>query len=194
MVKILSFFIALILFFSYAHAIGIGSSIRNNYIKIIENETVTVKAIFWNRENNTYEIEIYAKDVPENFSIFIEPNKFLLNRTTGSEYIILPSPNEVISATPVLIKIFPIGAIWGQYNITIIAKIVLPENKITFLQEQEFRLIIDTDKQNYNEKNEHVNNISIIETDKENDEQKDNNYIIAIFIILLISVIIYKLA
>jgi hypothetical protein len=198
MVKVLSFALALIILASCCHAISMGSLVKERYIKINENETAMFKALFWNVENKTYEIELVTKNTPQNFTVMIKPERFFLDNAKGTEYILLPYVSTAVKAVPVDIIVIPPAFAEGRYNFTIVERIVSNESGIIFLPESSINLVLDI--LGHSIKNDNDVASIVIETPENITEVKNYDnyenifYIIIIVAILLISMTIYKLS
>lgn len=193
MEKALSFFIMLLVMASCCHALSMGSLVKENNIKINENETARFDILFWNANSEPYEVELIKKYVPENITIIISPDKFSLDKSDGSEYIYLSS--GLVKATPVSVVVIPEKSVNGKYNITIVERVLAHKDGMLFLPESSINLFLEIGKTpEYKE-----NVVNLVIENKETAEQtvKNNNnfYIIIILLIIIIfSLVIYKLS
>jgi len=187
-------FLFLIIFSTSAFALNLGTLVNNDYVKLSVNESARFKVLFWNIENESYKIQLNVKEAPEDWTIIIEPNNFVLNSTFGKEYFKLPYGNYV-KATPVDIIVKPTNRP-GKYDIIISAKTILPQNGINFAQERLFKFVVEVENPLYFENSKQQN---VILSNQNNYIEKEkpivkeiNIYPIAILIIILISFLIYK--
>jgi len=190
-------FLFLIIFSAETYALSMGTVVKNDFAKIAIDESAKFTVLFWNVENESYQVELYVKEAPENLVVIVEPNNFVLNSSTGKEYIKLPYKNEYIKATPVDIIVKPSSSKPGRYNISIIARSILPQNNISFSQERIFKFLVEVENPLYFESSneqEVIQNHQNQYLEQENLVDTSSNYFypIVILIILLISFLIYK--
>lgn len=200
-VKLLSIiFLLLVIFSTRAYAVNMGTVVKNDFAKIEVGESAKFTVLFWNVENESYKVELSIEEAPENWVVIVEPNNFVLNESTGKEYIKLPYKNDYSKATPVDIIVKPPASVKpGKYNISVIAKSILPQNGISLSQERIFKFLVEIENPLYFENS---NEQKIVSTaNHQNQYQKQESlvntssnhfYIISILIILLISFLIYK--
>lgn len=194
-------FLFLIILSTEAHAMSLGTVVKNDFAKISISESTKFTVLFWNIENESYQIKLDVKEAPKDWIIIIDPNNFDLNYSVGKEYIKLPYTNDNIKATPVDIIVKPsISVKPGIYNITITAKTESPTNEIGFSQERLFKLLVkienptyfeESRKQNLNQNNENQD-LPLIDSLKQINIDTNYFYAIIIIIIILISFLIYK--
>lgn len=192
----------LILLSTRAYPVDMGFVIKNDFSKINFDESAKFTVLFWNTDKESYDIELSSK-IPEDWIIFFEPNNFVLNETTGKEYIKLPYQSDYTRATPIDIIVKPPSyAKPGNYTISVKAKYTLPQNGISLSQERLFNLSVEIANPLYLEgpkienKTENNKQITLEPSGKFvlNEEKTSSSYFYAaiIFVIALISVLIYK--
>ncbi|OGI11553.1 hypothetical protein A3K64_03545 [Candidatus Micrarchaeota archaeon RBG_16_36_9] len=180
-----------------------GTVVKNDFAKIEVGESANFKVLFWNIENESYKVELYKKEAPENWVIIVEPNNFNLNASEGKEYIKLPYENDYVKATLVDIIVKPYSVNPGKYNVVLVARSFFPQNGISFSQERLFKFVVEIEnplffenskKQNQdinqNKENQDISEINLIR----GQENFNSNYFytISIILILLLSFLIYK--
>jgi len=197
--------LVVILFFillsTNAYAINLGSVASIDSVKIQSRESARFKLLFWNSENESYNLELSLVEAPKDWAVFISPQYFNLSSLIGDENIKLPYKNEYIKATSVSIIVKPTeDAKPGIYSIIINANSIMPQNDISLSQERLFKLTLEIENPLYFEsKKQNVNS----QAQEENQNQIQGNflirnsynyqfYTIIIFIILIISFLIYK--
>lgn len=204
MAKLLRIIILLLLVLSIrVEAIDMGTLAKNNFAKISVDDSAKFTVLFWNFEDG-YKLELSVKESPENWTTIIEPNDFILNASTGKEYIKLPYKSESIKATPVDIIVKPNNSTKpGKYNITIAAKFGQPTKVIGFYQERIFKFVVeienplffeDTKSQNrvidQNKENQSIAKFDL--TQKQEDFSINYFYLIILLLIIFVSFLIYK--
>jgi len=191
-----------------AYALNLGSIVKNNYVVISNQESEKVKMLFWNIDENSYTVRLTASDIPENWIVIIDPHEFVLNKTTGEEYISLPDVNEQIRAKVVNIFIKPDNnSKQGKYFIIIRAETLLPQseiNGINFIPERLYKIEVDLKEIFFSNETERENKMEISGNHivKNGDIKKDNMpdkfankeyfYLSILFLISFASIILYK--
>jgi hypothetical protein len=129
---------------SYSYSINFGTVMKTDYVSIGREETARLEALFWSRENTSKIVEIYVLQKPENVSVFVYPQSFILNGSSydGQEYISSPS-GEIAPAVPVDIVIATDNAEYGTSRILISARSITNEGNINFFQEQIISFSLD---------------------------------------------------
>ncbi|MEM7825070.1 MAG: hypothetical protein QXO27_03815 [Candidatus Aenigmatarchaeota archaeon] len=196
LIVILSFFLMI----QTVGAISMGSVIKKDTISIKANESTKFTILFWNVEENSYKVNLEVKDAPKDWFVNIQPKEFILNSSTGKEYISLPYMDNIIKALPVEVFVKPENAHTDKYFIIIKARAGIPGKDISFFQEREFKLTVEIiDLQSQKETKSNISEIT-----KESRHltggflaQVNINYIfyiISFVSILVISLLIYKYA
>jgi hypothetical protein len=201
MAKVPSILIAvLFLFFILppANAINFGSVAKNDYMEISYNQSANFKLLFWNTENISYKVTLEVKDIPKDWNVIIQPKEFLLNSTTGDQYIKLPYMESDVRALSVNVFAKPNSNENGRYYITIITIAGMPNvTGVSTSLERKFNLTVDVTG-GINAVNQTENkNMLANESNTANTIPEHNSYIPYIIIIIgifLISFIIYKYA
>ncbi len=187
---ILSFFILL----PSVEAISLGTLVKNDFVAVKQNESAKFIILFWNVENSSYIVETKVESSPENWIIIVNPERFLLDSTTGSESIFLPYQKDPVRAFPLNVFVKPVSAKPGNYTLVLSAAAGHPGNTINFFQERKFKLTLKVEGEA-----EVSSQTSIQETGMPAGEiaqiQNYSNYILyaaALVCILFISLLIYK--
>lgn len=213
MVKILlnisAIFIFLILLSSGAYAINLGSVTRNSFAEISNGESTKFTMLFWNMESESYSVRLLVKDSPKDWVVIIDPDEFMLNKSTGEEYINLPYSNENVKAKVVNIFVKPDSSSKpGKYSVTIKAETDLNQNEsneLSVIPERLFTFEINlkgfTTPDNIVESKVKIPTDEI-ETKNDSlesyylkvDDKTDKKYFyLAIFsLVIIVSIIIYK--
>ena len=189
---ILSFFILL----PSVEAISLGTLVKNDFVTVKQNESAKFTILFWNVESSPYIVETKIESSPENWVIIVNPERFLLDSTTGSESIFLPYQKNPVRAFPVNVFVKPVSAKPGNYTLVLSAVAGYPSNTINFFQERKFKLTVEVEGK---AEAEGSSQTSIQEPSMPTGEttkvQNYLNYIIyavALVCILFISLLIYK--
>ncbi len=197
---------------SEVHAINLGSVAKNKFAEISNDESVKFKMLFWNVENESYTMKLSVKEAPKDWVIIIDPNEFILNKSIGEEYIKLPHIKENIKAKVVNLFVkADSNSKPGKYFVMIEAEIKIFKNEttdITIVPRKLFKFEIelmdfDTNLNNVIKNKETMiefsgnsfdHNDEILISNGKNGKQIDRKYFysIVIFLIVLISIIIYK--
>ncbi|MEM7821653.1 MAG: hypothetical protein QXX38_02480 [Candidatus Aenigmatarchaeota archaeon] len=185
-----------LLILSKVEAISLGSVVRKDFAIIKANESAKFEILFWNFEENSYKVQIEVKNAPENWFILIQPKEFLLNSSTGEEYINLPYSEKPIKAFVARIFAKPENAIKGEYEITIRAKAGLPSRGIAFFQEREFnfKVKVEGETQEIENKTSKIEKSSPLTGKAIEQTSSFLSFVLAIVCILVISLLIYKYA
>jgi len=201
--SLLAFF-AFLLLIQSAAAISLGTVVKNDVVSIKDDEGAIFTILFWNVENNTYNVNLELKDSPPNWTVIFQPKSFILNSSSGDENIVLPYMNESAKALAAKILVEPKNAEAGRYYLIITAIAGSPEKGLSFYQEREFRLAVDVTGTQFGP--ESTTTIS----DMTGDAQPSGNnpimptyqtgfsylyiYVMVFICIFVVSVIIYKYA
>ncbi|MEM5829346.1 MAG: hypothetical protein QW040_00095 [Candidatus Aenigmatarchaeota archaeon] len=180
-----------------AKAISLGTVLKKDYATIKANESTKFEILFWNVEEETYEIQVEVDKALKDWFIKIEPQKFLLNSSAGKEYINLPNFEKPVKASVVNIFVKPENTEPGEYKILVRAKAGLPSQGIAFFQEREFELKVKIEG-----KTQEVENKTLAMSEENfyfkgksvGEISPTLSYILAIICILVISALIYKYA
>ena len=204
----------LILLSSEVYALNMGSVAKNKIAEISIGESAKFKMLFWNTEDESYTMKLSIKEAPKDWTIMLDPSEFVLKKTIGEEYINLPYTNEIIKAKIVNLFVKPASnSKSGKYFVTIKAEPRLSQNEIGDINVIPARLlkfeidlkslnIIDSMNISGNQKNTiefsgngfdyEGENLEINNAKNENQIDKKYFYFIILFMIVLISITIYK--
>lgn len=184
------------------YATNMGTVAKNDFVKIEISESAKFKILFWNVENESYQVKLYVKEIPENWIAIIEPNNFILNSSVGKEYIKLPYTTENIKATPIDVIVKPTNSAKpGKYEIVITANSESPSSEISLSQGRLFKFIVEIENPIYfdNSKNNDINpneeneNTAITAANLKQEYNNPNYfYLIITTLIILVSFLIYK--
>jgi hypothetical protein len=189
--KILRILVFLLLFAGIAHALGTVT--KNDAAVLGENESARFTILFWS-DDEQY-VELWVKEAPANWIVIIEPDNFKINESSGNEYIVLPDRGTK-KALPVDIFVKPSGTS-GTQHVVIGARSGNQSEGIVFMQERAFTFTIEG-KSNFSEPAAEKNNsIAKNQTNNEKyqaEKREEINYLIylALFLVVLFSVLIYK--
>ncbi|MEM5772810.1 MAG: hypothetical protein QXL86_01105 [Candidatus Aenigmatarchaeota archaeon] len=192
LISILLFFLIL----PEVKAISLGSVVKKDFVNIRDNESAKFEILFWNVEDESYQVQLEIEESPENWFIVIQPREFLINSSAGEEYINLPYLEKPVKASVVRIFVKPENAKAGEYGIIIKAKAGLPSQSIAFFQEREFKLKVkvEGETQEIENKNSTIEKPSLLTGKALEETSSLLSYLLAIIGILVISALIYKYA
>jgi hypothetical protein len=200
----------LILLSSRAYAINFGSVVRDSSAETTVDQSVKFTMLFWNVENESYVIRLSVKDAPKEWTVIIDPDEFVSNKSNGEEYIKLPYTDEIIKTKLVNLFVKPDSSSEpGKYFVVIRAETRLSQDEeygITVIPERFFKFEIDLKgfaalEETENEKtiefsgNGFDSNSEILKTDHtENGNQmnKEYFYCVVMFLVIIVSMLIYK--
>jgi uncharacterized membrane protein len=131
-----------------------GSVVKQDTINIKNNESAKFTILFWNIENISYNVDLKVKDAPQDWFVTIQPKKFLLDSSTGDEYIILPYLDKNVRAFAVNVLAKPENVKPGRYNISIFAIAGSPTDGVSFFQTREFKLTVNVNALQFIQQNE----------------------------------------
>ncbi len=194
-----------------SYALNMGSVSKSKYAEISVGETAKFKMLFWNIENETYNVKLSVKEAPKDWIVIIDPKEFNLNKSIGEEYIKLPYMKENVKAKIVNLFVKPYTkSKSGKYFVTIMAEISSKEkNGIKIIPATMFKFEIVLKSFNGFKMNENVENNNTINFSRNDFKSKNENlkiinsenggkkdkkvfYLTMIFLIILISIILYK--
>ncbi len=145
--KKLAFILFLILLSSRVYAINFGSVVKDNFAETTNDESVRFTVLFWNAEDVSYTTKLSVKNAPKEWTVIIDPEEFVSNKTNGEEYIKLPYTDELIKTKVVNLFVKPDGnSEPGNYSVVIRAETKLSQNSesdITIVPERTFEFEID---------------------------------------------------
>ncbi|MEM5853616.1 MAG: hypothetical protein QXG39_00715 [Candidatus Aenigmatarchaeota archaeon] len=176
-------------------AMSFGTVLKKDFVTIKSNESAKFEILLWNVEEKSYQVQIEVEKAPENWFVIVQPKEFLLNSSSGDEYINLPYSEKPAKAFSVRVFVKPENAKPGDYEILIKARAGFPSEGIVFLQEREFKLRVEIE-------GETIENKTSNETEKFSPlagkliEESSSilSYILVIICILVVSGLIYKYA
>jgi hypothetical protein len=199
--------VCMIVLSSSAQAINLGSAEKVRYDEITSFESAKFKIIFWNIENETYDVKLTASDYPKDWTVIIDPAEFSLNRDIGDEYISLPYASGKIKAKTVNIFVKPYErSVSGMYKITVRSETGLPDvsgSGMNMMSEKLFSFdvnltglanTIEIDVRNSSVGYAYTNEVNETQLAKETVDTSDKEgfYIAIIILVAAISIIIYK--
>ena len=202
MVKLLSIIILFLVILSVrVYAISMGTLVKNDFSNTTTDSSAKFTILFWNDENESYKLELSVREKPEDWIVIVNPDSFVLNSSLGKELIKLPYKDNYAKANPVDIIVKPpLSTKPGKYNISIEAKAIPPQNNISFSQGRIFRLVVEVINPLYFESsNEKTTNLpksyqyqNQTQGNFLNKSTFSNFYLAVIFVIVIISFLIYK--
>jgi len=207
--KILMIILFLILISSNVYAINLGSVAKNSFAEISNGESTKFTMLFWNRESESYDVRLLVKDSPKDWTVIIDPDEFMLNKSTGEEYINLPYSNENVKAKVVNIFVKPDNLSKpGKYSVTVKTETNLNQseaNQLSVIPERLFTFEIDLKgPATPNDSVESIVKIPTNETETKNDSlesyylkvddktDKKYFYLAILSLVVIVSIIIYK--
>jgi hypothetical protein len=205
MAKLLLKAFALVLVFvclsSRAYAINFGSVAKSDFAQIKSGESAKFTVLFWNAEDDSYVLKL-SKEAPENWIVIIDPEEFLLNRTTGEEYISLPSGNVRAKVVNIFVKP-DANSKNGNYSVVINSIAELggnAENVISIVPVRSFNFEISltgsaaSESESKEEVTEVTESTDISEKEKAlpENENIDSFYLAMAIVIVVFSIIVYK--
>jgi len=207
--KILIIILFLILISSDAYAINLGSVEKNSFAEISDGESAKFTMLFWNSESEPYGVRLLVKDFPKDWTVIIDPDEFMLNKSVGEEYINLPYSNENVKAKVVNIFVKPDNfSKPGKYSVTVKTETNLNQseaNELSVIPEKLFTFEIDlkglTTSDNIVESKVKIPT-NKIETKNDSlesyylkvDDKTDKKYfyLAIVSLVIIVSIIIYK--
>jgi hypothetical protein len=199
--KVGSIFLFFILMSSSAFAINLGTVVKNKIVEISGEESEKASILFWNVDEESYNVKLSVKQSPKDWIIIIDPDYFVLNKFIGEEHISLSHTNEVIKAKVVNVFVkTDKNTISGIYPIVIRAETEVDSNGgINVVPERliEFDVDLKTNGKNI-EKYDDVLNYNvpdIIQNEKIKEvfsEENKNNLVFVLLLSFIFLIIIYK--
>lgn len=189
MVKhLLSIFVLALFFASAAHALNLGTIVKNDFSGISPGEVARFSILFWTADSEQQHVNLH-EEAPEGWTVLIGPDSFYIDKNSGKEYIFVGG--QRIAATPVGIAVIP-NSNEGKYNIIIRAVSGNPGAQVSFQQERIFNLTVQIGK--YENKSTSVDEIIGDVNEAPEPAKQDHSVFIfaAIFLIMTISILIYK--
>jgi uncharacterized membrane protein len=185
------------------YAINLGSAVKNNFAEIPISESAKFTLLFWNTESETYVLKLSAVDYPEGWTIIIDPEEFLLNKSTGEEYISLPYSDENVKAKVVNVFVKPDEkSNDGRYYVVVEADAretgdaqgaitVVPIRSFRFEVELSGSTAADTNEENAAPPSEDSSQ-ALIENETPAPSNENVFYFVLIILIVAFSVVLYK--
>jgi len=105
-----------------ADAFNLGMLQKSSSVNVSAGETTTFRVLFWNADENGYDVSINKINAPKNWLIVIHPNHFLLNNNPEgfAERIYLPGAKTTINAKAMDVYItVPERETMGAYEIVL---------------------------------------------------------------------------
>ncbi len=218
MVKVLLKTLVIVLFFmlllsSRVCAINLGSVAKNNFATVSIDKSTKFEMLFWNIEEEPYTIKLSINNAPKDWTVIIDPDEFILNKTIGEEYINLPYLDEDIKAKIINLFVKPSSdSKPGKYFISIKSEVrisqseknaitIVPGSILNFEVElegfdiTESNIIIESEENKIDfSENGFETNGKDLKISNFNEENIDKSYfyLIIVFLVIVISIIIYK--
>jgi len=177
-----------------------GTVVKKDTLSIKDGESAKFTILFWNVENVSYKAVLDVKESPKDWTVVIQPREFILDSSTGEEYIKLPYMEKSVRALPINVFVKPENAEAGEYHVFVNVRAGLPGETLSFFQERQFDLTINLEGSGQKQETENRTSTSV---DKEKTFTGESvlqisfNYIFYLVIsvcILIISIVIYKYA
>jgi len=149
----LNFLILLVIFLFFipkVGAINFGTVQKNRYAEVKQGETAEFIILFWNLDE-PLPVKLKVRSVPENFSIIIRPEEFILNKSEigppydESEYLNLGGMDVKVFPVKILVKP-PLETNLGKYEVLVTVFAGTPTHGISILQEKTFKFTLNTTK------------------------------------------------
>jgi uncharacterized membrane protein len=182
---------------------NLGSMVKNGSASITNTESVKFKMLFWNVEEDSYNVNISVKDYPEKWIVFIDPVSFILNRNVGEESISLTYYGNVRAKVVNLFVKPDSNSKPGTYLISLKAEtdvdhadrniIINPDRiynfEINIIGNEVLNEAVSNNKTDFSESEE-----TLYDTMKIQETGIDKNYFyLLIFVVIaLISIVVYK--
>jgi len=200
LLKLLVLFIFALLLSQRAYAINLGSLVKSDFAQISIGESAKFKILFWNSEEDSYEMRLSVKNYPEGWTVIIDPDEFILNRSVGEEYISLPYMNDNIRAKVVNIFIKPDEkSLTGNYSIAIESYAITNfEGVLSVLPKNSFQLKVSLKGIETQENNDiplevsEEKDIEVFEHVNDTQQNKSITYMFFIIIVVIASLVVYK--
>ena len=197
--EILLVILLLAMLSSNAYALSLGSIAKNDFAEISLGKSAKFQMLFWNPENDSYIVRMSVEYAPQDWTIIIDPNEFVLNNSVGEEYISLPYDKNIRAKTVNVFVKPNEGSVSNRYNITIGAYAVSPtESSLVVIPRRSFNLVVDLEGLEDAAKIEN-NTDTVVSDSRILDniaESEDNNekifYIAVIALIVGLSIFLYK--
>lgn len=146
--KLTVFSFSFLLILSTVQATSLGTIKKNEYAEARPGETAIFTILFWSTDN-TVPVKLTPVKIPENWSVMIRPDDFILNRSkpesppyTEAEYF--NSPDGAIKTIPVKVYVsVPRSEKLGTYEILVSASAGSVGKEISVLQERVFKFVVD---------------------------------------------------
>ncbi|MEM5836532.1 MAG: hypothetical protein QW058_02115 [Candidatus Aenigmatarchaeota archaeon] len=192
LISILLFFLIL----PEVKAISLGSVLKKDFVILKANESARFEILFWNVEEEPFQVKIEVKEAPKDWSILIQPQEFLLSSSSGEEYINLPNLENPVKAKLVKIFVKPENSKAGEYEVVLKARAGAPSQGIAFFQEIELKLRVKVEGESEKTKSETPAIWQPLPSTGKIVEETSSilSYISAIIFILVVSFLIYKYA
>ena len=202
--KAISFVIFLILVSRVSYAISMGSIVKEDYAELTGGDSTKFKMLFWNIDNESYNLTLSIIDAPEGWITIIDPEEFALNRSVGDEYISLPYMDENIKAKVVNLFVKPsYETPSGVYNVVVEAGTETSdgENGIKVVPQRllNFKVNLTSSSETGNIASnvstipsEDVSENEMTETTKDNLIPKEYFYLAVVLLVIAFSIILYK--
>lgn len=195
---LLSLLVILLLVSSKAYAINMGNVVSKDYADVSIGDSVKFKMLFWNADEENYTLRLSALDYPEDWTVIIDPDEFVLSKNIGEEYIRLPYMEESIRAKVVNLFVKPSErSLTGNYSVTIQSQAVSDYEGIMSMIPRSiisFKINVSGIEANGTKDNNLIGNGNTVVSDnnKNEDGSKSSFYLALLIIILVFSIALYK--
>jgi hypothetical protein len=196
--------IFLILLSSNVYAISLGSLVKDKTGEVSKDESIKFKMLFWNVENEAYDVELSVKEAPKDWIVIISPAEFILNKSIGEEYVSLPY-SENVKAKVVNLYVKPDKySEPGKYFVVIGAETRLENevNGMNVVPERLFKFEVnvegliaaknDTNKISLSENEIKTESKDLVAGNIEVKPDKKYFYSVIVLLVMTISIILYK--
>lgn len=139
-----------VLFLPIVQSINLSTIQKNKYSQVMIGESTEFIILFWNTENYSFPIELSVKQAPEEFSVLIRPEKFMLEpsytdqSSTGGSREYVNTPQGIVLVTPVKIIVKPSNSVEvGEYDIYVRTVSRSTETGITPILEKTLKFTVN---------------------------------------------------
>lgn len=143
------FIIVLAFMFSFFPQTGqcfnLGSALRNGNVSVSYGKPANSTILLWTADDSEIDITLEATTVPFGWSVVIEPSYLRINRTSGSEIMMVPGSRNIITSTSVRVEVTPCFFSAGENNITIVATALDSSGTIDVSQQRVFTVTAHAD-------------------------------------------------
>jgi hypothetical protein len=141
----LAFIMFFILLPIAVQSINLGVLQKNTESNVRRGETAEFTIFFWSIEDSPSLIKLRVKESPENMSVIIKPDEFLLNSSTGDysggerEYVNTPQGLKLMTPVKILAKVSE-KIKYGDYVLSVVVTAGQPQGGVSTVIEKTFLL------------------------------------------------------